>query len=72
MTFRAVFRSGDAIVGTLNYEGTWEDFIMRYQFDPVLEERVRLESELGCSVSISVEPIEESAHVRRARTFLGL
>ena len=69
MKFRATFRSGDAVIGTLDFEGSWEDFIQQYQFDEVLQAKVRFESIFGSPVSVTTDPILVRAS--QTRTFFN-
>ena len=57
MRFKATFISGETIVGTLDFEEHWEDFIQRYESDQVLQKKIWFETMLGCPVSIDIKPI---------------
>ena len=70
MELKATFRSGDAVIGTLDYEGSWEDFIQRYEFDEVLQAKVRFESIFGSPVSVTIEPVRR-IRAPQARTFFN-
>ena len=61
MKFLAVFTSGEAKIGNLEFDGSWEDFAKKYEFDQVLQRKVELENFFGCSVSVKIMPIRKSA-----------